>query len=77
MTALLEKIEQEARLLTRHEREQLAADLVAGLDETPLSENEHAWIEESEKRYESWRAGRTQGVPVDQVLDELRHALRR
>ena len=77
MTALLEKIEQEARTLSREDRERLVSDLLAGLDGAPLSETDQAWIEEAERRYDSWKAGRTEAVPAREAIGEMRKRLRR
>jgi len=76
MTALLQKIEQEAKALSREDRERLVSDLVAGLEDAPLSEIDQAWIEEAERRYHAWKAGRTEGVPAEQAISEMRGKLR-
>jgi len=72
MTELLAKIEQEVRELSREERERLAADLLAGLADEPLSKIDQAWIEEAERRFNDLSAGRTQGVPANMVFDKIR-----
>lgn len=77
MTALLEKIEREVKELSREERERLASDLIAGLDNVPLSETDQAWIDEAERRYDAWKAGRTTAVPAEQAIAEMRRKLRR
>lgn len=75
MTALLEKIEQEAQLLSHEERERLASDLIAGLDNTPLSEIDQAWIDEAERRYDDLMSGRVKGIPVKEAFDGIRREL--
>ena len=77
MTALLEKIEREAKGLSREDRERLASDLIAGLETASLSEIDQAWIDEAERRYDDWKAGRTKAVPVEQAIAEMRGKLRR
>jgi putative addiction module component (TIGR02574 family) len=75
MTALLQRIEQEAKQLSREDRERLVADLVAGLDEAPLSEIDQAWVEEAERRYDDWVAGRVKGIPASKVFSGIRREL--
>jgi len=76
MTALLERIEREAKALSREDRERLVSDLVAGLEDAPLSEVDQAWIEEAERRHDAWKAGRTEAVPAEQAIAEMREKLR-
>ncbi len=75
MTALLEKIEREAMSLSREDRERLAQDLIAGLENSPHSEIEQAWIDEAERRYDDWKAGRTKAVPAEDAIAEMRGKL--
>ncbi len=75
MTALLEQIEREAMSLSREDRERLAQDLIAGLENSPLSEIEQAWIDEAERRYDDWKAGRTKAVPAEDAITEMRGKL--
>ncbi len=77
MTALLERIEREAKELSREERERLASDLIAGLDSVPVSEVDQAWIDEAERRYDDWKAGRTTAVPAEHAITEMRGKLSR
>jgi len=76
MTALLEKIEKEAKALSRHERERLAQDLIAGFEDSPLSEIDQAWIDEAERRYDELVSGRVNGIPADLAMMEIRRKLR-
>ena len=76
MTALLEKIEREATELSREERERLASDLIAGLENAPLSEIDQAWIDEAERRYDELVSGRVKGIPADVAMREIRRKLR-
>ena len=77
MTPLLEKIERQAKALSREDRERLAQDLMAGLEDSPLSEIDQAWIDEAERRYDDWKAGRTKAVPAERAIAEMRRKLRR
>ena len=76
MTALLERIEREAKGLSHEERERLVADLVGGLDDAPLSEIDQAWIEEADRRYEELVSGRVKGIPADVALRDIRRMLK-
>ena len=76
MTQLLEKIENEAWRLPREEREQLVLDLVAGLDDRPLTAIDQAWIEEAERRFEELASGQVEGIAADAALAEMRRDLR-
>ncbi len=75
MTALLEKIESEAKTLSREDQERLVQDLIAGLESRPVSEIDQAWIDEAERRYTEMISGRVEGIPADQVLREAREQL--
>jgi hypothetical protein len=75
MTALLEKIEREAKQLSREDRERLATNLIAGLEREPLLEIEQAWIDEAEQRYDDWKAGRTTAVLAESAVAEMREKL--
>ena len=63
MSPRLQRIEEEALRLPPEERESLAGVLVQSLEDAPTSEVDAAWIEEAERRYEQWRAGKTKGIP--------------
>lgn len=75
MTALLEKIEREAKELSREDRERLATDLMAGLEREPLPEIDQAWIDEAERRYDELISGRVKGIPADEAMREIREKL--
>jgi len=75
MVALLEKIEREAKKLSRIERERLVSDLIASLDDAPLSEIDQAWIEEAERRYDELASGRVQGIPGQEAISGIRREL--
>lgn len=77
MTALLARIEKEASQLSPEERERLASDLLAGLENAPLSTIEQAWIDEAERRYDNWKSGRTEAFPAEQAIAEMRGKLGR
>jgi putative addiction module component (TIGR02574 family) len=76
VTALLEKLERQAKQLSREERERLATDLMAGLEREPLSGIDQAWVAEAERRYDELISGRVQGIPADAAMREIREKLR-
>jgi len=76
MTALLEKIERQAKQLSREDRERLATDLLTGLEREPLSEIDQAWLDVAERRYEELVSGRVKGIPADEAMREIREKLR-
>lgn len=75
MTALLERIENEAKALSREDQERLVQDLIAGLERRPISDIDQAWIDEAERRYEDMISGRVEGIPAEMVLHEVREQL--
>ena len=77
MSDLLQEIEQKAMQLTAEEREVLAERLPAGTEAVPLTEIDDAWFQEAERRYAAWKEGKTQAIPAEQVIRDLRKELRR
>ena len=76
MTALMREIEKQARLLSIEERELLAERLLAAASGAPLTDLDVIWLEEAEKRYSLWKAGRTKGVAAEDALENIRRELR-
>ena len=76
MTALMREIEKQAGLLSVEERELLAERLLAGANSAPLPDLDTVWLEEAEKRYSLWKAGRTKGVAAADALADIRRELR-
>jgi hypothetical protein len=77
MTPLMKKIEKQAKLLSVEERELLAERLLATVSGAPLTDLDIVWLEEAERRYALWKAGRTKGVEAEQALADIRRELRR
>jgi len=75
MTALLERIESEAKALSWEDRERLVQDLIAGLESRPVSDIDQAWIDEAERRYDEMISGHVEGIPAEQALREVREQL--
>lgn len=76
MTTLMQEIEQKANQLSPEERELLAERLLAAIGPAQLTEIDNAWIDEAERRYAAWKAGRTQAVAAEQALSDIREELR-
>lgn len=76
MTALMMEIEKKANRLSVEERELLAERLLATVSGAPLTEVDEMWVEEAERRYSAWKAGRTKAIAAEQALAELRGELR-
>ncbi len=54
------------------ERAQLAEALLHSLEELDDAENERLWVEEAERRYAAYKAGKTTARPADEVFQDLR-----
>ena len=78
MTAILEKIENEALQLSPRERGELIHRLIVSLESEPEDSPEaiaQAWDEEIARRVADMEAGRTEWVPVDEVMRRLRNKI--
>jgi len=71
----LKEIEKLVLRLPAKDREHLAGWLSLSLDDTPLTDVDEAGFEEAEKRYQSYRKGKSKGIPADQLLAEIRREL--
>lgn len=78
MSAILEKIENEALQLSPKERGELIHRLIVSLEGRPEDTPEaiaQAWDEEIGRRVADMEAGRTEWVPVDEVMSRLRNKI--
>ncbi len=75
MTGLMREIEKKASQLSAEERELLAERLLATWTEASLTEVDEMWIEEAEKLYSAWKAGRNKGIAAEQALADVRAEL--
>ena len=75
MSPQFKEIETQALLLPPEDREILVQVLVSSLEDIPLTEIDKAWIEEAEKRYQNFKMGKTQGIPGQQIFDDIRREL--
>jgi hypothetical protein len=69
-------IEAAAMKLPPQARSKLAATLLSTLDADDPAETERIWVEEAERRYRAYQAGRTRAVPAKQAIAAARAALR-
>ncbi len=72
MSPHLRKIENQAVLLPPAERESLIQRLVYSLEDAPLSDIDEAWIQEAERRYREYKAGKIRAIPAADVFSEIR-----
>lgn len=70
MTAILNRVEEDALSLPREERAFLADRLLSSLGGEVLGEVDAAWVAEAERRYAEYKDGRRQPVPADRVFEE-------
>ncbi len=63
-------------MLSVEERELLAERLLATARGEPLTDLDIIWLEEAERRYSLWKAGRTKGVAAENALAEIGRELR-
>ena len=66
------EIATEALQLSASERAALASELLASLDNISEEENEQLWLEEAERRYSEYKAGRIKAVPAEEVFERVR-----
>ncbi len=69
------EIEEEALQLPIHERASLAVSLIRSLDEEEDTEAEAKWMEEVERRFREYEAGKVHGIPADEVFRRMRSKL--
>ena len=76
MSALLDELKKQSRLLTPEEKATLARILIEGLDESTVRDVEQLWIAESQRRYESYLKGEIEAYPGDEVMSRARNRLK-
>jgi putative addiction module component (TIGR02574 family) len=62
MSPIIKELELKALQLSPHEREELADSILRSLDDSPLTPIDEAWVAEAERRYDDFKAGKTQGI---------------
>ena len=76
MSALLEELKKQTRLLTAQEKATLARILIEGLDASTDSDVEQLWVAESQCRYQAYLRGEIEARPGDEVLTRARNRLK-
>ena len=72
----LKMIESAALKLPTRMRSKLAASLLSSLDDGGNPETERIWVEEADRRYQAYKAGRTGSTPANEAIAQARAALR-
>ena len=75
MARTLSEIKSEAMQLSRQERATLIEHLIASLDVGEDVEAEELWLQEAERRYQEYRAGRISSKPAAQVFEDAKQRL--
>jgi putative addiction module component (TIGR02574 family) len=76
MSRDIAKIDKEASDLPRHDRALLIERLLATLDQGEEIDAEEMWLDEAERRYQEYRAGRIGAKPAEQVFEEARKRMK-
>ena len=76
MSALLEELKKQTRLLTAEEQATLARILIEGLDASTDSNVEQLWVAESKRRSEAYLRGEIEPYPGEGVMTRARNRLK-
>jgi putative addiction module component (TIGR02574 family) len=77
MSTDLKELARELQALPVASRTFLLDQLWQSFATLPDTEVEHAWLEESERRWQEIQTGRSQTIPADQVMHDARAALKK
>lgn len=72
----LENVIQQALSLELRDRAKLTEKLLGSLDGLSEAEIEQLWLDEAKQRLEDYRAGRSEGIPAEDVFREADDLLR-
>ena len=72
----LETVVQQALRLELRDRAKLTEKLLESLDGRSEAEIEQLWLHEADRRLEDYRAGRSEGIPAEDVFREADDLLR-
>jgi putative addiction module component (TIGR02574 family) len=75
MSALLDQLAKQSRLLTVEEKATLASILIDELDPSTDREVEEIWVAEAQRRYQAYRNGEIEAHPGDEVMTRARNRL--
>ena len=76
MSALLDELEKQSRLLTAEEKATLARILIEGLDPSQDRDVEQLWVVEAERRYEAYLKGEIEAHDGDAVMTRARNRIK-
>ena len=76
MSNTFEELKKRARSLSAAEKAALARVLIEELDTSTDPHVEQLWIEEAQRRYDAYVAGRMPARPGDAVMSRARNRLR-
>jgi putative addiction module component (TIGR02574 family) len=72
MATRLKELEKQARALSAREKAALARVLIEDLDPSTDPNTEQLWIEEAQRRYDAFVAGKLQAWPGEEVMRRAR-----
>jgi putative addiction module component (TIGR02574 family) len=75
MTANLKEVEKQALRLSPRDREILAEIILRSLEGESITEIDEAWVAEAEKRYQSYKNGKVEGIPGKHLFSDIRQEL--
>lgn len=70
MSVKLEDVENQVAQLTEDDRVRLVEQLIRSLDSGEDVDAEKAWLDEAERRYKDYRAGKLSSKSADAVFEE-------
>ena len=76
MSALLDELEKQSRLLTAQEKATLARILIEGLDQSQDRDVEQVWVAEAQRRYQAYLRGEIEAHDGDEVMTRTRNRLK-
>jgi len=76
MSTTLEECEHKVKQLTLEDRATLIEHLIRSLDDLDEAECERLWIQEAEKRYQGYKAGRIKSQSAENVFSDAKARLR-
>ena len=76
MARKLSEVEYDAMQLSSREQALLVSRLLATLDPGKDVDAEELWLEEAERRYEKYRAGRIASKPAERAFEDIKKRLK-
>ena len=75
MGTRFEELEKQARKLSPKEKAALARILIEDMDTSVDTDAEQLWVEEAQRRYDAFVAGKLEAQPGSEVMDRTRRRL--